>query len=68
MLDIFDINKELEKMGAWLLGNCATLKYQIRCAPAHQSFNEQGIITGIKPIINEKKIGYDWSFHRHYAE
>jgi Lrp/AsnC family transcriptional regulator for asnA, asnC and gidA len=21
---------------------------------------EQGIITGIKPIINEKKIGYDW--------
>jgi Lrp/AsnC family transcriptional regulator for asnA, asnC and gidA len=23
---------------------------------------EQGIITGIKPIINEKKIGYDWSF------
>jgi Lrp/AsnC family transcriptional regulator for asnA, asnC and gidA len=29
----------------------------------HQRINrlmEQGIITGIKPIINEKKIGYDW--------
>ena len=21
---------------------------------------EQGIITGIKPMLNEKKIGYDW--------
>ena len=29
----------------------------------HQRINrlmEQGIITGIKPVINEKKIGYDW--------
>jgi Lrp/AsnC family transcriptional regulator for asnA, asnC and gidA len=37
----------------------ATLKYQMM---VHQRINrlmEQGI-TGIKPIINEKKIGYDW--------
>jgi hypothetical protein len=26
MLDEFDINKELEKMGAWLLGNCCDIK------------------------------------------
>ena len=29
----------------------------------HQRINkltEHGILTGIKPVINEKKIGYDW--------
>lgn len=29
----------------------------------HQRINrliEQGILTGIKPIIDEKKVGYDW--------
>jgi Lrp/AsnC family transcriptional regulator for asnA, asnC and gidA len=29
----------------------------------HQRINrliEQGILTGIKPIINEKKLAYDW--------
>ena len=30
----------------------------------HQRVNrltEQGIISGIKPLVNEKKIGYDWA-------
>ncbi len=29
----------------------------------HQRINrltEQGILTGIKPVLNEKKLGYDW--------
>ena len=30
----------------------------------HQRVNrliDHGILTGIKPVVNEKKIGYDWA-------
>jgi Lrp/AsnC family transcriptional regulator for asnA, asnC and gidA len=44
-----------------LLGNCCDIKnIKYDGAPAHQSFNGAGNYYGIKPIINEKKIGYDW--------
>jgi Lrp/AsnC family transcriptional regulator for asnA, asnC and gidA len=62
VLDEFDINIIKNwKRYAWLLGNCCDIK--ISNTMVHQRINrlmEQGIITGIKPIINEKKIGYDW--------
>ncbi|MGO4820703.1 MULTISPECIES: Lrp/AsnC family transcriptional regulator [unclassified Flavobacterium] len=63
-LDEFDIKiiKELEKDGRMPYSSIAsTLK--ISNTMVHQRINrllEQGIIAGIKPIINEKKIGYDW--------
>ncbi len=64
-LDEFDINiiKELEKDGRMAYSVIAsTLK--ISNTMVHQRINrltEQGILAGIKPIINEKKIGYDWA-------
>lgn len=64
-LDEFDINiiKELEKDGRMAFSAiAATLK--ISNTMVHQRVNrltEQGILAGIKPIINEKKIGYDWA-------
>ncbi|MFM2369224.1 MAG: hypothetical protein RL619_1524 [Bacteroidota bacterium] len=64
-LDEFDINiiKELEKDGRMAFSAIAnTLK--ISNTMVHQRVNrltEQGILAGIKPIINEKKIGYDWA-------
>jgi hypothetical protein len=59
VLDEFDINIIKNwKRYAWLLGNCCDIKnIKYDGAPAHQSFN--GELLGIKPIINEKKIGYD---------
>lgn len=63
-LDDFDINiiKELEKDGRMAFSAiAATLK--ISNTMVHQRVNrllEQGIIVGIKPVINEKKVGYDW--------
>ena len=63
-IDEFDINiiKELEKDGRVPYSTIAsTLK--ISNTMVHQRINrliEQGILTGIKPIINEKKVGYDW--------
>ena len=64
-LDEFDISiiKELEKDGRIAFSTiAATLK--ISNTMVHQRVNrltEQGILAGIKPIINEKKIGYDWA-------
>ncbi|WP_413997858.1 Lrp/AsnC family transcriptional regulator [Flavobacterium sp. W1B] len=64
VLDEFDINiiKELEKDGRMAFSTIAnTLK--ISNTMVHQRINrliEQNILTGIKPIIDEKKIGYDW--------
>lgn len=64
-LDEFDINiiKELEKDGRMAYSVIAsTLK--ISNTMVHQRINrmiEQGILAGIKPIVNEKKIGYDWA-------
>ncbi|MFV8464899.1 Lrp/AsnC family transcriptional regulator [Flavobacterium sp. LB1P62] len=64
-LDEFDINiiKELEKDGRMAFSAIATT-LKISNTMVHQRVNrltEQGILAGIKPIINEKKIGYDWA-------
>ena len=64
-LDEFDINiiKELEKDGRMAFSAIATT-LKISNTMVHQRINrltEQGILAGIKPIINEKKIGYDWA-------
>ena len=64
ILDEFDINiiKELEKDGRMAYSAIAT-NLKISNTLVHQRINrlmEQGIITGIKPVINEKKVGYDW--------
>ena len=64
-LDEFDINiiKELEKDGRMAFSAIAS-KLKISNTMVHQRVNrltEQGILIGIKPIINEKKIGYDWA-------
>ena len=64
MVDEFDINiiKELEKDGRMAYSAIAT-NLKISNTMVHQRINrliEQGILTGIKPIINEKKVGYDW--------
>lgn len=63
--DEFDIRiiKELEKDGRMAFSTiAATLK--ISNTMVHQRVNrltEQGIISGIRPLVNEKKIGYDWA-------
>ncbi len=64
IVDEFDINiiKELEKDGRMAYSAIAT-NLKISNTMVHQRINrliEQGILTGIKPIINEKKVGYDW--------
>ncbi|MFB9076526.1 Lrp/AsnC family transcriptional regulator [Flavobacterium procerum] len=64
-LDDFDINilKELERDGRMAFSAIAT-NLKISNTMVHQRINrmtEQGIISGIKPIIQEKKIGYDWA-------
>lgn len=64
LLDEFDINiiKELEKDGRMAYSAIAT-NLKISNTMVHQRINrltEQGILIGIKPVINEKKIGYDW--------
>ena len=64
ILDEFDTNiiKELEKDGRMAYSTIAS-NLKISNTMVHQRVNrlmEQGIITGIKPLINEKKIGYDW--------
>lgn len=65
ILDEFDINiiKELEKDGRMAFSAIAA-NLKISNTMVHQRINrmiEQGIIGGIKPIIQEKKIGYDWA-------
>ena len=64
ILDEFDINiiKELEKDGRMAFSSIAT-NLKISNTMVHQRINrliEQEIISGIKPVLNEKKIGYDW--------
>jgi Lrp/AsnC family transcriptional regulator for asnA, asnC and gidA len=64
ILDEFDINiiKELEKDGRMAFSAIAN-NLKISNTMVHQRINrlmEQGIIAGIKPVLNEKKIGYDW--------
>jgi Lrp/AsnC family transcriptional regulator for asnA, asnC and gidA len=64
IVDEFDINiiKELEKDGRMAYSAIAA-NLKISNTMVHQRINrliEQGILTGIKPIINEKKVGYDW--------
>ena len=63
-LDEFDIQilKHLEIDGRMAFSAIAT-EIGISNTMVHQRYNrmlEQGIITGIKPVLNEKKIGYDW--------
>ena len=63
-LDEFDIKiiKELEKDGRIAYSTIAT-NLNISNTMVHQRINkltEQGILAGIQPIINEKKVGYDW--------
>jgi Lrp/AsnC family transcriptional regulator for asnA, asnC and gidA len=65
VLDEFDINiiKELEKDGRIAYSTIAT-NLKISNTMVHQRISrltEQGILVGIKPILNEKKIGFDWS-------
>ena len=62
--DEFDIKiiKELEKDGRMAYSAIAT-NLKISNTMVHQRINrliEQGILTGIKPVIDEKKVGYDW--------
>ena len=64
ILDEFDIKiiKELEKDGRMAYSAIAT-NLKISNTMVHQRITrltEQGILTGIKPVINEKKAGYDW--------
>lgn len=64
ILDKFDvlIIKELEKDGRIAYSTIAT-NLKISNTMVHQRVNrliEQGILLGIKPVINEKKMGYDW--------
>ncbi|OCB71948.1 AsnC family transcriptional regulator [Flavobacterium piscis] len=65
ILDDFDISiiKELEKDGRMAFSAIAA-NLKISNTMVHQRINrmiEQGVISGIKPIIQEKKIGYDWA-------
>jgi Lrp/AsnC family transcriptional regulator for asnA, asnC and gidA len=64
-LDEFDIRiiKELEKDGRMAFSTIAA-NLKISNTMVHQRINrltEQGIISGIKPLVNEKKMGYDWA-------
>ena len=59
---IFSILKQLEIDGRMAFSAIAT-ELGISNTMVHQRVNkmtEQGILTGIKPVLNEKKIGYDW--------
>ena len=63
-LDKFDIKiiKELEKDGRIAYSTIAA-NLKISNTMVHQRINkltEQGILAGIQPVINEKKVGYDW--------
>lgn len=64
ILDKFDINiiQELEKDGRMAYSTIAA-NLKISNTMVHQRVNRliaQGILLGIKPVLNEKKIGYDW--------
>ncbi len=64
IVDDFDKNiiKELIKDGRVAYSSIAS-NLKISNTMVHQRINrliEKGILLGIKPVINEKKIGYDW--------
>ncbi|WP_310378014.1 Lrp/AsnC ligand binding domain-containing protein [Flavobacterium sp.] len=64
ILDKFDVHiiKELEKDGRMAYSTIAA-NLKISNTMVHQRVNRliaQGILLGIKPVLNEKKIGYDW--------
>jgi Lrp/AsnC family transcriptional regulator, regulator for asnA, asnC and gidA len=64
MLDTFDrkILKYLEQDGRIAFSLIAS-ELGISNTMVHQRVNkmiEQGILQGIKPVLNEKKMGYDW--------
>lgn len=63
-LDDYDIQilKQLETDGRMAFSAIAA-EMGISNTMVHQRVNrmtEQGILEGIKPVLNEKKIGYDW--------
>lgn len=63
-IDEFDKNiiKELIKDGRVAYSTIAA-NLKISNTMVHQRINrmtEKGILLGVKPVINEKKIGYDW--------
>ncbi|MEZ5044553.1 MAG: Lrp/AsnC family transcriptional regulator [Saprospiraceae bacterium] len=58
----FKILKRLEKDGRMPFSTIAS-ELGISNTMVHQRVNkmtEQGILKGIKPVLDEKKIGYDW--------
>lgn len=63
-LDDYDVQilKQLEEDGRKAFSSIAS-ELGISNTMVHQRVSkmmEQGIIEGIKPVLNEKKIGYDW--------
>lgn len=63
-LDDFDIQilKQLEADGRMAYSAIATA-LGVSNTMVHQRITrlmDQGILTGIKPVLNEKKLGYDW--------
>ena len=63
-LDEFDIEilKQLDKDGRKAFSVIAT-EIGISNTMVHQRVSrmtEQGVLEGIKPVLNEKKMGYDW--------
>ena len=63
-IDEFDIQilKQLEQDGRMAYSAIATA-LGVSNTMVHQRISrltEQGILTGIKPVLNEKKMGYDW--------
>ncbi|WP_316794361.1 Lrp/AsnC family transcriptional regulator [Pedobacter frigoris] len=63
-LDDFDIQilKQLEKDGRMAYSAIAT-ELGVSNTMIHQRVSrltEQGILTGIRPVLDEKKLGYDW--------
>lgn len=63
-LDDYDIEilKQLETDGRKAFSVIAT-EMGISNTMVHQRVNrmtEQGILEGIRPVLNEKKVGYDW--------
>ncbi|TKC09164.1 Lrp/AsnC family transcriptional regulator [Pedobacter frigoris] len=64
-LDDFDIQilKQLEKDGRMAYSAIAA-ELGVSNTMIHQRISrltEQGILTGIKPVLDEKKLGYDWA-------
>lgn len=64
VIDDFDIEilKRLEKDGRMAYSAIAT-ELGVSNTMIHQRIarlTEQGILTGIKPVLDEKQLGYDW--------